>query len=592
MAPHSNRNPFLIAAILCAVSAPVNAAAPPAAQPSTSSGLGDSARGAAAIVDGYVIPMCDIELSCLRTQREYVVGQMIQNYVIERECKKRGLAPSEAEIDRSVADLRKQYTPVSLEDTIAAHGWTMLDLRDQFCAKLGRQRLVAAGVKPVKITHCREILVKYGHGDERGRAGRTEAEALAIVKSIQEQLRLGKDFGDLASQYSEAETRSANGDIGALYSNMLGNVEECVLTEALALNSGEVSKAPVKTADGYCLIQVVSTSDAHSAAEEDTYRKADAEARRVQVMFHEPKVVGDLIRQSQITSASDAELVPGKPLPRAAAVIDGHSFLMKTVLAKCVANGGRAAVDVLVQNYVVDRECKRRGIVVSDAEIDQAVADFRRRIAPHTIEEGLPAHHTTMAGLRSDFHQQIERTKLVMDQVKPAKMVHCRVISLRDNLVSETSPAVSETRPVSMMDASAYAEHLAGQVPAALGAVQAKLRSGQDFRDLARQYSDSPLKESGGDAGILYPGVLGADTAFLNAALTMKKGQITPEPVKTYDGYVLIQAVSTGDDHPAAEDPSYAAALAAYKEQQAQPLIPDAVRDLVQKSKVTYYLKF
>ena len=142
------------------------------------------------------------------------------------------------------------------------------------------------------------------------------------------------------------------------------------------------------------------------------------------------------------------------------------------------------------------------------------------------------------------------------------------------------------------MDASALREPPnAGHPLSILAAVQAQLKAGKDFGELARQYSDAPSKNLDGDAGIFYPGIQGADTALLNAALTMKKGQITPEAVKTYDGYAFIQILSTSDDHAAAEDPAYAAALAAYKEQQAQPLIPQAVRELVNKSKVTYYLK-
>jgi parvulin-like peptidyl-prolyl isomerase len=554
---------------LCAVGAPATVSAPPSSQPQISSSPGrNSILDAAAVVDGHVIPRSDIELLCLRTQRGYVVDQMVQNFMVERECGKRGIVVTEAEIDRSIAELRKEYAPAVLEDTIKAHGWTIPQLRQQFRAKIGRQRLVMERVKLVKMVHCREILVKCrqsGIPSVTGSAGRTEAEALTIIRSIQEQLNDGKEFGDLAQLYSESEPRGANGDIGVLYGNMVGNVEGPVLAESLTLKKGQVSKVPVKTAEGYCLIQAISTSDDHSTSEETIYQEADTECRRVQAMFLEPTIIGALIRQSKITYATDDELIPGKSLPIAAATIDNHPILMKDVLAKCVADGGREAVDNLVQNYVVDRECERRGIVVSESEVDQAVANLRRRIAPHTIEEGLPAHHTTMAGLRNDFKQQIERTKLVLNQVKPATMVHCRLISLQD------TPAE--------------------QPPSLLAAVQAQLKSGKDFAELARQYSRADSKNQAGDAGILYPGMLGADTALLNAALTMKKGQITPEAVKTYDGYVLIQAVSTSDDHSASEAPLYAEALATYKEQQAQPLILEAVRELVKKSKVTYFLK-
>ena len=50
---------------------------------------------AAAIVDGHIIPMEDVALRCLRENREFIIGQMIQVYVLDRECQKRGITVSE-----------------------------------------------------------------------------------------------------------------------------------------------------------------------------------------------------------------------------------------------------------------------------------------------------------------------------------------------------------------------------------------------------------------------------------------------------------------------------------------------------------------
>jgi len=489
----------------------------------------------AAVVDGHSIPMRDVELLCLRSQRGYVVDQMIQNYVVDRECKRRGIVFSDAQIDSQVADLRKQYAPATLEDSLKSHGWTMAELRQQLRFKLERQRLVDDEMKPVSMTHCREILVKISEGC-------TGAQALSTIRGIQTQLSHGKDFADLAEKYSEVQPRRQGGDIGVLYGNMLGSIDAPVLAEAMALSRGAISKSPVRTVDGYCLIQAVSTSNDHTSGEDSLYKDADAQCRKTQAMFLEPKVVGDLIRNSRITYIDDADLVAEKPLPDAAAVIDGNPIPMKDVLARCLAENGRQTTDILVQNYVVDRECDRRGITVSESEIDRAVADLRARIAPHMIEEGLPLHHTTMAGLRRDFKQQIERTKLVVDQVKPARMVHCRV---------------------SMLPAAKH--------------------------QTASSVSGSGTQDSSKDLGIVYPGMQNVDTAILNTALTMKTGQTTPQAVKTYGGSALIQVVSASDDHPESESASYAEALSAYREQAAQPLIPQAIMTLVKKAKVVLY---
>src|SRR5882757_5859501 len=80
-------------------------------------GAGASANptitNAAAMVDGHVIPMEDVALKCLRENREFIIGQMIQHYVLDRECQKRGITVSEAEMDKYIARWRTNLAPAT-----------------------------------------------------------------------------------------------------------------------------------------------------------------------------------------------------------------------------------------------------------------------------------------------------------------------------------------------------------------------------------------------------------------------------------------------------------------------------------------------
>src|ERR1700679_438645 len=77
--------------------------------------------GAAAVVDGHIISMDDVIVMCLHKYRSYIIDQMIQNYVLDRECKKRGITVSEVEIDKRIANLRTNLSPVTLEETLKGH---------------------------------------------------------------------------------------------------------------------------------------------------------------------------------------------------------------------------------------------------------------------------------------------------------------------------------------------------------------------------------------------------------------------------------------------------------------------------------------
>jgi parvulin-like peptidyl-prolyl isomerase len=527
---------------------------------------------AAAVVDGHIIPMEDVVLECLRKYRSYVIDQMVQNYVLDRECEKRGITVDESEIDKRIAELRTNLAPATLEDTLEEHHMTTAEAREAFREDIKKTMLVADQIKPVKMVHCREILVKYSSSVVDSGASRTQAEAFAVVKDIQEQIKQGKEFNTLIAQYSESESKDKNGDMGVLYENILSMVEAPVLDAALALQKGEIS-SPIKATDGYHIVKADSTGEDHSKAEDSLYADAAQTSRHLQIQFLVPKTVVGLVDKSKITFVDDADLVSGKPLPEAAAIIDGHAIPMKDVLAKCMSDYGPKTTDILVQNYIVDRECEQRKINVSEAEIDLQIDELSKQIAPTTLDEGLKRHHTTMDGLKYDFRQQIERTQLVIDQVKPTKMAHARIIFVK----------IDPSGASGTMRTDADANNL-------ITNIQNQLKAGKSFEELAGQYSEIKDKNKGGDIGILYEGMQGMDTAILNTALTMKKNEISSAPVKTYGGYFLLQVISTSDNHASGEDAAYAEAFATCKEQKAQPLIPQAIVDLIKKSKVIYYV--
>jgi parvulin-like peptidyl-prolyl isomerase len=534
--------------------------------------VGTIVPGAAAMVDDHIIPMDDVIVACLLKNRSYVIDQMVQSYVLDRECEKRGITASESEIDKRVADLRASLAPATLEETLTLHHMTMGELRHAFKQSLEKPLLVADQIKPVRMIHCRRIFVRFNPHENAVPAStknRTEAQALAMTKDIHDQLQAGKKFEDVFNQYFESTPADGKGDM-VFYENMMG-VEAPLLTAAMSLNKGEISE-PVKTEDGYSLIQTISTVGDHSKSEDALYKEAENASHDLQMMFLAPKAVVGLIDKSHITFAKDEDIIAGKPLPPNAAVIDGYAIPMNEVVDKCLVNSGPKTVDILVQNYVVDRECERLGITVSEAEIAQRVNKLREQLAPHTMEEALAMHHTTMAALRYDFQQEIERTKLVIGKVPPTRLVHARILFLKIDPSGESGSRRTD----------AEAEKL-------IATVQDELKAGKSFEELANKYSEMGDNTKGGDLGILYEEMRGMDTAVLNAALAMKTGEISSSR-KTQNGYFLLQITSDSDKHPVNEDAAFADASKICRDQKAQRLIPEAIIALLKKSKVIYYV--
>src|SRR4030095_10186735 len=357
---------------------------PLATKPNVGQNADKIIAGAAAVVDDHIIPLEDVTLACLRQYRSFVVDQMLQIHVLDRECKRRDIAVSESEIDQKVEELRKALAPETLEETLKSKRTSMEQLRQSFQRDIARRLLVADQIKASKMVHCREICVRYGSGGSG--TNRTEAEARALIEEIRSQLKQGKDFGDLCLRHSEGDgTNGVKGDLGVLYENILAPLERPVLDTAFASRKGEIS-SPVKSADGFRLIQALSTHEDHPAIESSLYAEADKASRNRQIQFLVPTVIAGILDKSNITFVDDADLVLGKPLPEAAAVIDGHPIPMKDVEAVCLASFGPPMASVFVQNYVVNRECERRGIKVNDAEIDRRVAELSKNISHMTLE--------------------------------------------------------------------------------------------------------------------------------------------------------------------------------------------------------------
>jgi parvulin-like peptidyl-prolyl isomerase len=540
----------------------------------TDTGAGANANptitNVAAMVDGHIISREEVELKCLREYREGFLQKMIPDYILDRECQRRGLTVPESEIDLRLTELRASLAPMSLEDKLKKNHLTMADARADIRREIEKPMLVTGQIKPVHRVHCQELVVSFN-------LSRGESNALAMAADFRRQILADADFATMVAQHSDGGVaghsgEEKNGDMGVLYERIMRPVEAPVLDAALALNAGEVSQ-PVKARDGYHLVKALSTDDHHVPSEDALYAEAAAATRREQIGFLVPQTIAGLMKQSKITFTDDSELVPGKPLPETAAVIDGHPILMKDVLDKCMTAYGPKVTDILVQNYLIDRECAKRGITVKESEIDEQVEKLREQCAPMSFEEAMKIHHTTMETLRHDFRQDIERTQLAIGQVPPIRMVHARIILVKANPASE-----------------ADADHADSAAQAQIKSIQQELKAGKSFDDLAVRYCvpDDPSKR--GDLGIIYPYKPGLDTGIANAAGAMKTSEISSQPIRTYDGYALLEVISDNDNHPSDEDAAYTRAQENYRSLEAQQLIRQIIVSLIKKSEVVYYV--
>ena len=98
---------------------------------------------------------------------------------------------------------------------------------------------------------------------------RSDAEAKKLAESVQAKIKAGLSFDQAAAQFSEdTQSKAKGGELAAYEKGVFGDVFDAAVASA---KSGEVS-APVKTGDGYHLIQVMTPAVKVASFEQEKAR--------------------------------------------------------------------------------------------------------------------------------------------------------------------------------------------------------------------------------------------------------------------------------------------------------------------------------
>jgi len=218
-----------------------------------------------------------------------VLDQLIDRKVLMQEARRLGQAATDSEVDRRLTAIREQFgSEEAFQEALAARNLSLLNLRERIRVDQTVNRILEMLAEREQV---REEEIQDYFSKHRGELGlpeqvhvrhilvRTEAEA----KVVQGKLQRGGDFAALARQHSmDLDTREKGGDLGFIAP---GQYEEAFTKVAFTLQPGQVG-GPVKTSQGYHLIQVLERRPAKSAVYEEvreriqqTLRQQKAEER-------------------------------------------------------------------------------------------------------------------------------------------------------------------------------------------------------------------------------------------------------------------------------------------------------------------------
>lgn len=202
----------------------------------------------------------------------------------------------------------------------------------------------------------------------------------------------------------------------------------------------------------------------------------------------------------------------------------------------------RSALESLIEEkLVVQFGREREEYKVTEMEIDQTVADSRKRAESQgaIFEELLGNAGLTMARYREMLKDQILARKVITREVRG-----------QVNIGEEAAREYYESnRDLFMGRPSVRVSHILRYVPKDspdeawkkaledITLLREKISGGAVFEDVAREFSDDPSRDSGGDLGEVVKG----DTVpeFEDVAFSLEPGKVS-QPVRSPFGYHLI----------------------------------------------------
>ena len=190
--------------------------------------------------------------------------------------------------------------------------------------------------------------------------------------------------------------------------------------------------------------------------------------------------------------------------------------------------------DDLVMQKLIGQDAQKQGIAVNPEDIDSVLNNFKQS-KNSAQADGYQKYLDQVKLTEKDLRAQIEISQLY-DKLQD-KVAGSITVSDAD------AQKYYSDNPIMFQDPGGMQiYHILVDTEQKAAEVMVKIKQGNDFAALAKEYSIDPSsKDKGGDVGLVNEST-NFVPEFKRAALALQAGQLSPEPVKTDYGYHIIKA--------------------------------------------------
>jgi peptidyl-prolyl cis-trans isomerase SurA len=200
----------------------------------------------------------------------------------------------------------------------------------------------------------------------------------------------------------------------------------------------------------------------------------------------------------------------------------------------------------MIADRLAEQEVSRLKINVTDADIEKAVANFKREngFSDDQLKYVLQQEGKSIEEFRKGIKKQIERGRLIERVLKSKTVVTDKQI---DDYLKTASvpPDTDERRHLAVIFLPVQGAGQADEVEALAREIHKRLQQGDDFSRIAREYSRGPAAEEGGDIGFIAAKDLAPPIESATRGLAANE---FTAPMKTPQGFYLIKVIEVQRD--------------------------------------------
>lgn len=204
----------------------------------------------------------------------------------------------------------------------------------------------------------------------------------------------------------------------------------------------------------------------------------------------------------------------------------------------------------MIDETLSDQESKKLGVSVDENDVDGQIEQMKSQhfLTEEELRKALAGEGYTLEQYRQRIKEQLLRLKLISIEVKSKIAITEKEIRdyyeeheeayqgkdkyhLRSILISVPSSATADQKADALRKIQTIVD---------------KFNAGAAFDKLAKQYSEAPTAEQGGDSGMFFLEELSPE--FRDAVRSMNEGQIS-QPLESAQGYQILMLQEIENSH-------------------------------------------